>query len=210
MKDFGRQVVVLTLIAVFAALALAGVDLLTREKIEEQRRLKLLNALEAVLPPHDNAPDADFMDVERDGASYRFYLAKSLGELVGCAVKTVSEMGYGGRIEVLTGILPNGDLQNVIILYHRETPGLGSKITTHEFLERLIFKARDGGERRNLRNTDWRVKKDGGDIDQLTGATISPRAVVEAVKTALDLYQSSRTEIVGELADSGMRDEPVE
>lgn len=196
MKDFTKQIVVLTIISVVVAVALAGVNRLTADKIEEQQRLKLVRALESVLPSHDNEPDKENIDVAYNGQNYRFYIAKKKGEFVGCAVKTWSDAGYGGRIEVLTGILPTGDVQNVIIVFQRETPGLGTKITMPSFLEKIVFKDRIKSERRNLKNTDWRVRKDGGEIDQITGATISPRAVVSAVKLALELFEQNRSKIV--------------
>jgi len=219
MREFVRQVLVLTLIAVCAALALAGVYELTRERIEYQKRLRLLRALESVLPPHDNEPDVDYVDVKHDDLALRFYLAKKGGEKVGCAVKTWSDAGYGGRIEVLVGILPGGDINNIVILDQRETPGLGAKITERWFLDKLVYKDESAKVRRNLGNTDWRVKKDGGDIDQITGATISPRAVVEAVKTALEAFAEARlfedaapanAEDSGARKDAGIGDEPVE
>ncbi|HDH96409.1 MAG TPA: RnfABCDGE type electron transport complex subunit G [Proteobacteria bacterium] len=218
MRELVRQIAVLTAIAVCAALALAGVNMLTKDKIEEQKRLKLLKALEAVLPPHDNAPDRDYVDVEYGEIKLRFYIARKGGKSIACAVKTWSDAGYGGRIEVLTGILRNGDVYNIKVLYHRETPGLGSKVAAPEFLSRLVFKER--GERRNLENTDWRVKKDGGDIDQITGATISPRAVVEAVRTALEVFSevelfedealSASPEAAAPYGEQRAGDEPVE
>jgi len=74
------------------------------------------------------------------------------------------------------------------ILNHAETPGLGDKIAHPAFKDQFKLK--------NLDNVDWRVKKDGGQFDQITGATISPRAVVKAVKGGLEFYRQHRQEIV--------------
>jgi len=81
-------------------------------------------------------------------------------------------------------------VSGIEILSHAETPGLGDKIT-HEG-----FKKQFKGQ--NLKSADWRVKKDGGDFDQITGATISPRAVVGAVRKGLEFFGEHRQEIVSQ------------
>ncbi len=83
---------------------------------------------------------------------------------------------------------PDGTVHAIEILSHAETPGLGDKIEEGWFKEQFPGKTLD--------NIDWRVKKDGGDFDQIAGATISPRAVVGAVRRGLDFYQEHRDEIV--------------
>jgi electron transport complex protein RnfG len=88
----------------------------------------------------------------------------------------------------MMGVLPDGTLGGIEILSHAETPGLGSPITEERW--KGIFKGR------SLDNTDLRVKKDGGDIDQMTGATISPRAVTGAVKKGLEWFRDNRENIL--------------
>jgi electron transport complex protein RnfG len=79
-------------------------------------------------------------------------------------------------------------INGIEILSHLETPGLGAKIREAKFKDRF--------ENRNLSNTAWAVKKDGGDIDGITGATISSRAVIKRVKEGLEFYRDHRTSIV--------------
>ena len=85
---------------------------------------------------------------------------------------------------------PDGTVVGIEILTHAETPGLGDKIELASF--------KDQFQTRTLENIDWRVKKDGGEFDQITGATISPRAVVKAVNAGLTYFSEHRNEVIGE------------
>jgi electron transport complex protein RnfG len=100
----------------------------------------------------------------------------------------VAPDGYSGNIEVMVGVNPDEKLNAIEILSHAETPGLGSRITETGFKD--MFK------NKGLDNADWRVKKDGGEFDQITGATISPRAIVGAVKKGLEFYRDHKQKIV--------------
>ncbi len=88
----------------------------------------------------------------------------------------------------MMGVLPDGSLGGIEILNHAETPGLGSLIIEDSFKDQ--FKGR------SLDNTNFKVKKDGGDIDQITGATISPRAVSEAVEKGLIWFRDEKEKIL--------------
>lgn len=194
MKDILRLAVVLTLITAGAGLVLALVESVTREPIAEQRRLETLRALEAVLPPIDNSPDQDTVELvtgtDKKGREVKrvFYRGRKDGELVGVAFKVVAPDGYSGNIFIMVGVEPTGRVTGIEILSHAETPGLGDKI------EESWFKKQFRGK--TLENADWRVKKDGGEFDQITGATISPRAIVKAVKGGLEFFRKHREEIV--------------
>ena len=95
----------------------------------------------------------------------------------------------------MVGMDPEGTVAGIEILTHNETPGLGDKITLPVFKDTFAGK--------NLQNADWRVKKDGGEFDQITGATISPRAVVGAVRRGLEFYHEHRDEILAEKQGGG-------
>jgi electron transport complex protein RnfG len=193
MKDISRLAIVLTIIAAGAGLILSLVEGVTREPIAEQRRQQTLKALKAVLPPIDNSPDADTVslvtgkDKKGRDLSRTFYRGRQQSELAGVAFKVVAPDGYSGNIEIMVGITPEGTVTGIEILTHAETPGLGSKIVEP------WFKALVPGK--NLDHADWRVKTDGGVFDQITGATISPRAVVGAVRQGLEFYRQHRQEI---------------
>jgi electron transport complex protein RnfG len=195
-KDMARLLITLTLIAATAGFLLSMVESATREPIKEQRRLQMLKALSAVLPEFDNTPDTDIItlqngvDKKGEPVEVIFYRARKAGELVGTAFKVIAPDGYTGNIEVMVGLRPDEMVNAIEILAHAETPGLGDKITESWFKD--IFK------NKSLDNADWRVKKDGGEFDQITGATISPRAIVGAIKKGLTFYRKNKAKILAE------------
>lgn len=194
MKEMLRLALVLTLITAVAGLVLSLVEQATREPIAEQRRLETLRALNAVLPPNDNSPDQDTVKLvtgqDRRGRDQErtFYRGRSDGRINGVAFQVVAPDGYSGNIAIMVGIDPDGTVTGIEILNHAETPGLGDKIEEPWFKQMF--------EGKSLGNADWRVKKDGGEFDQITGATISPRAVVGAIRRGLEFFKAHRGEIM--------------
>ena len=194
MKETARLILVLVAICLAAALALSQVYSFTKGPIENALREERLRAIRTVLPSYDNEPDRDVVSVvtgtDDEGAEIvtDYYIGRSGGDIVGIAFEASSSAGYSGDIGLMVGVDPGGVITGVEVISHAETPGLGSKITESRFLN--IFPGRD------LSNTRWAVKKDGGDIDQITGATISPRAVVEAVYAGLEDFSAHREEIL--------------
>lgn len=194
LKDMSRLLIALTLIASCAGFVLSLVESATREPIKEQRRLQMLKALSAVLPEFDNSPDTDIVTLEngvdKKGKPVQviFYRGRKAEQLVGTAFKVVAPDGYSGNIEVMVGVRPDEQVNAIEILAHAETPGLGSKIEESWFKD--LFKGK------SLDNADWRVKKDGGEFAQITGATISPRAIVGAVKKGLEFYRENKIKIL--------------
>lgn len=191
MKDLLRMIVVLTAICLVAALALSQVYALTEEPIAKAMRLEKLNAIKAVLPPYDNEPDRD--ETTMKGRTYS--IATREGKSVGFAFEVDSPDGYSGQIRALLGVLPDGRISGLEILEHKETPGLGQKIEDASWRDKVVWKDAAHTERRTLANTDWKVVKDGGDIDQISGATISPRAVVAAVRAGLTDYTEAQANL---------------
>ena len=194
MNSLVRLTLTLTLITACAGLVLSLVGQVTRAPIAEQRRLEMLRALESVLPPFDNEPVGDRVELvtgkdRRDREIKMIIYRGRLEEgLSGLAFKVKAPDGYSGTIEVMVGITPDGTVQGIEILTHNETPGLGDKIEAEGFRGQFTG--------RNLDNADWRVRKDGGEFDQLTGATISPRAVVGAVRKGLEFYRDNQQTIL--------------
>ena len=186
MNGLPRLVLALTLITLGAGLLLSLVEAVTREPIAEQHRLQTLRALQTVLPSFNNSPDADTVKLvvgpDKKGGEQRrtFYRGRQDGALTGVAFTVVAPDGYSGDISIMVGVDPDGKVAGVEILSSNETPGLGDKINSDSFKSQFKGKTLEG--------YDWRVKKDGGDFDQITGATISPRAVVKAVHLGLQFF----------------------
>lgn len=194
MKELFKLTVVLTIICSLAATALALVYTVTKEPIAHQQRLKKLKAIKAVQPDYDNEPDQDFIDLKTDESAAgdegltRFYITKK-GDTPTGVVFMASAVGYGGLIDLMVGVNPEGTITGVQVLRHTETPGLGAKITEETFIQQF--------PERNLQNTNWALKKEGGDIDQISGATISPQAVVKALNQGLTFFSDNQDKILG-------------
>lgn len=122
------------------------------------------------------------------------HIARSDNKVVAVAFEMVSE-GYSGPITVILGINRKGELLGTRVLSHTETPGLGDKIEAEK--SDWIFSF-NGLSLASLGESKWKVKKDGGYFDQFTGATITPRAVVKAIKSGLELFKTNQTILLAE------------
>lgn len=185
--------------AVFGALLVAITWDATEERIAENERAHLLRTLADVLPPggYDNAVHEDFITVS-DAAllgtdtPVTIYRARLRDQPVAVVVTPVAPGGYSGPIRLLVGILADGSISGVRVVSHRETPGLGDKIEVERDDWILDFDGRSLGQPPRRR---WAVHRDGGEFDQFTGATITARAVVSAVRDTLIYFESHRDEL---------------
>lgn len=185
------MVLALVVVAVICTVILGLTNQVTEGPIAKAEQSALYAALAQVLPPHHNDPVHDVLNISDDKAgNVRLYLARSAaGKVIGAAFQTVAPDGYAGNIYILVGIDSDGLVHAIRVTQHHETPGLGDGIVkNHKWVNSFAG--------RGLKNTRWAVKKDGGDFDQFTGATISPRAVVNAVKRALEFYQRHKNQII--------------
>ena len=107
--------------------------------------------------------------------------------------------GYNGNITLLAGINRDGSLRGVRVVSHKETPGLGDAI---EAEKSDWIRAFSGRSLRDPAAEQWTVQRDGGEFDQFTGATITPRAVVNAVRMALEYYEANRGRLFDSAPDS--------
>ena len=170
MKKYLNYVAVLTLICLFWTALLAGVNELTRERIAAAAQQKELAAVVAVLPERAPPP------VARAFGGVTNYVSLDVqGHLAGAAIRATSPSGYSGDITLMVGFRPDGAVNTYEVLQHSETPGLGARIATPEFKDRIAGRPAA---------TRWQVTKDGGEIDALTAATISSRAVLAAIGSA--------------------------
>ncbi len=184
-----RLIVALGTICFASGFGLAMVYEVTKEPIAYQKKLEVIRSLAAVLPDMEIDPDSQYKDMTgKDGDTVRVFRSETDEGVAGVAFQVIAPDGYSGNIYIMMGVLPDGSLGGIEILSHAETPGLGSPITEESW--KGTFKGR------SLENTDFRVKKDGGEIDQMTGATISPRAVTGAVKKGLEWFRDNTEKIL--------------
>lgn len=177
----------------------------TAARIAENERQSLLRNLHQIIAPteHDNVLDSDLITVTdpalpggKEGV--KVYRARRDGHPVAAVLATSSSGGYSGNIRLLVGIRYDGTLAGVRVVAHKETPGLGDGIEAERSDWILDF---TGRSLHNPGEKGWKVKKDGGQFDQFTGATVTPRAVVEAVYQTLRYYQQHREALFDEAHD---------
>ncbi len=177
----------LLIVTVVSAGVLAMVNKFTEGPIKQAELQKQKSALKQVLPDFDNNPIAasDTVDSDIEGDNFKLvvYPATNDGKLVGVAIKTFTMKGFSGRIDVMVGFLPDGTIYNSIVLSHQETPGLGDKIDP----EKSDFPKQFAGK--NPADFKLKVKKDGGDVDAITAATISSRAYCDALQRAYNAFE---------------------
>lgn len=193
LKFVSKNALLLGVAAAVCVLLVASVNELTAPKIARQIELDKLKLLQEVLPP--GAASAELLQdclileqpevfFQKQSKTYRWRQNGGIGAYV---VETTAPDGYSGNIQLLAAITPDGTVLGVRTLSHKETPGLGDKIEMRKgnWMDSFRLQQVAGPEDKR-----FAVKKDGGQFDQFTGATITPRAVVAAVKrTALYLKQ---------------------
>lgn len=166
---------VLFAICVVVSAALAGTNLLTMDKIAQQQALKAESSRKIVL-------EAAQSFQEENGGEY--YTGLADGQAVGYVFETESK-GYGGTVKVMTGISTEGEVTGVVILSHSETPGLGANAENPDFLDQYKQAAPDGGIQVIKYQTPGQ-----GQIEAMTGATITSKAVTDAVNLAIEQYKA--------------------
>ena len=195
-----RQIVITTIVLLlFAVMGTALVAYTydnTRDLIAANERATLLRKLHRLISPeqHDNVLLEDTVSVRDEtllgsDQPVMVYRARKNGKPVALVIAAIAPDGYSGSIKLLVGINVDGSLSGVRVVAHRETPGLGDAIDEARSDWIRIF---DGKSLQAPDVSRWAVRKDGGEFDQLTGATITPRAVVKAVRNALLYYQDNQ------------------
>ncbi len=181
-STFLSMVVSLLLITLISGFALGFVNDLTIEPKAKAKLAKKVNAIKLVLPEFDNNPVQDVKKIKTAVAndSIEVYPAFKNNQFVGAAVISYSEKGFSGLVKIMVGFNADSSIKNIAVLEQKETPGLGTKMKDESFLKQFRDK--------NPANYNLKVKKDGGDVDALTGATISSRAFSESAKMAYDIF----------------------
>ncbi|MDD7313211.1 MAG: RnfABCDGE type electron transport complex subunit G [bacterium] len=184
LKELLKPVVVLTVIAVATAFVLGYVHQMTLEPIKKAKDSQELDAIAEVAGAFDNNPFAEKMIVMTKNKKHKLvmYPARKDGRLSSVAIKSYTNTGFGGRIELMTGFNVDGSIRSFKVISAHETPGLGSKVDEPKFKEQF------SGFRPHKQVL--KVRQDGGDIDAVTAATISSRAVLKAIARAFDAFDN--------------------
>jgi electron transport complex protein RnfG len=190
-KDtFINMVISLFVITIISGFSLGYVNELTVGPIEKGKIERKVNALKMVLPEFDNNPVNDIHMVSSEFAkdSVEVYPGFYNNEFVGAAIIGSTEKGFSGLIKVMVGFKPDGTIQNIEVLEQKETPGLGTKMKDDKFLAQFRGK--------NPSAFNLKVTKDGGEVDALTGATITSRAFGDAVQMAYDEFMKNNSSLL--------------
>jgi len=203
-----KNAFVLAIFALVSTGLIAITHLFTKDKIAEEVELSMIRQLNLIVPAenYNNAVYEDCLLVngvamlgsKGEQKVYRMRVASLHNNAAqnnenaapssnyGLMLTTVAPDGYSGRIDIAVALTEKGEILGVNILSHQETPGLGDKIERKKsnWLNQFVGLSLSSVEEKN-----WRVKKDGGQFDALTGATITPRAVIRAVRKSLLFYQ---------------------
>jgi electron transport complex protein RnfG len=199
MNRHRRILTTATLLMLFAATGAALVGLTydnTADIIRHNQQLTLLRKLNTLVPPekydndllHDTleVPGDDLLGTKTNSIVYR---ARKNDLPVAVVLAPTAPGGYNGSINLLVGVYADGTLAGVRVVEHHETPGLGDAVEADrsDWITKFTGKSlSDPADKR------WKVKRDGGNFDQFTGATITPRAVVKAVHDALLYFDKHR------------------
>jgi len=194
-RNIARPTVTLVIIAAVLTVGLVTLANLTRDRIARNQEVWIKQHLDALVAPqsYDNDPLTDTIEVIAPdllgtAAPVTAYRMRKGGLPVAVAIRSIAPDGYRGPLELLVAIAPGGQLIGVQVIRHNETPGLGD-----------AFENRDAGWLDKFRGLSlskppqqrWTLRRDGGDFDAFTGATITPRAIVKAVRRTLEFYQGN-------------------
>lgn len=191
-----RSSILLGVIALLGTALLAGVNELTHEPIIEQEKRRVLQQLNEIVPTalYNNDLLTDKIEINdpaffRHSAPVTVYRARMDGQPVALMMIVTAPDGYNGDIRLLAGIDTEGAVIGVRVISHKETPGLGDPIEIEKSDWILGF------NKKSLDNPEfngWGVKRDDGQFDQFTGATISPRAVVKVMHNTLLYFDANK------------------
>ncbi len=194
--DPNKHGLILGCFALVVTLALATTQCVTQERIDSNEKRRVQNTLAEVLPAlsYDHPLEDNSLQIFDPIANKNrtCYIANLDGKPVAAVLTAVATDGYSGNIEMLVGITIDGTVSGVRVTKHIETPGLGDAI---ESQRSDWIKGFNGTSLNTPVESQWTVKKQGGEFDQFTGATITPRAVVNEVKNTLVFFESVKSQL---------------
>ena len=174
-----NMVAVLFSITLIASAGVGAVNMITADAIAEAKAIATKQAIANVLPEFDSSEQSE---QTIDDMPIKVYTATKGDDVVGYAVESMTKDGFGGVIRMMVGFTADGKINNVNVLEQAETPGLGTKMCDQD---NALLSSIQG---RNSWEVEFKVKKDGGELDALTAATISSRAYYNAVARAYQAF----------------------
>lgn len=181
-STFLNMTITLFVITMVAGLSLGYINDITAGPKAKAKLARKVNALKQVMAEFDNNPVEDVKMIKSGLVkdSVEIYTGTLKGVKSGTAVVGSSDKGYNGLVKLMVGFESDGSIKNIVVLEQKETPGLGTKMKGEKFLKQF--------RGINPSTFNLKPKKDGGEVDALTGATISTRAFGEATQLAYDEF----------------------
>jgi len=190
---------ILAIFAIFCTAIVGLVNEFTKDEINAQEQLQLLKTLHSIIEPsrYNNDITQDCVSLSsallgnsiNDKAIQTAYIARKDSQVIAIAMTSSAPDGYNGNIELIIAINMDGSVSGVRVLKHQETPGLGDKVELRKSHWITTF---TGKKLLSEKDNRWAVTKDNGVFDQFTGATITPRAIVKAVKKTLLYFKDNK------------------
>ena len=203
-RSFTKPTVTLAIIAAVLTIGLVTIANVTSDRIARSQQAWIKDHLDALISPqaYDNDLLLDTIEVSAPellgtAAPVTAYRARKAGAPVAVAIRSIAPDGYRGPLELLVAIATDGKLIGVQVIRHNETPGLGDAFENRDAQWLQHFR---GLSLVNPPQQRWSVRRDGGDFDAFTGATITPRAIVKAVRRTLEFYQGNEQRLFQEAA----------
>lgn len=207
-QSMGKNSLLLAVFALITAVILASTDRLTEDRIAESERLAAQKALFEIIPVERHNNDL-LMDIQPIPEKYwstlglesggDIHIARLDGEPVAAIIPSITPEGYSGDIAMIVGVNFDESIAGVRVVEHRETPGLGDKVDLRKSDWILSF---NGKSLSNPKPNAWNVKKEKGDFDQFTGATITPRAVIHQIAKTLEYFSQDKERLLNALNSS--------
>jgi electron transport complex protein RnfG len=209
-----RTALILFLFVVVFTALLAGAYRFTLPSIEEAAAGEKMKLIDEVLPRerYDNDPLADAATFDTapelgfDGEPARILRARKNGRIEALILESVAHDGYAGDIRLLLALDIDGQIIGTRVIAHRETPGLGDYIDVRKDRDKAHpwIAQFDGLNPATADEREWRVKKDGGRFDSMAGATVTPRAVIKAIRRAVLFVAANRERIFTPLFEGAL------
>ncbi|HSB97187.1 MAG TPA: RnfABCDGE type electron transport complex subunit G [Spongiibacteraceae bacterium] len=201
MANKRRELLLLPLLALIGGLLVTAVYIVTAPHIADNRQRAadaiLLDALalpaaSTTLKANGETQDSELLALREPR---QIYLARQNNRLVAIILPLTARDGYNGPIDLIAGITPDGKIINVRAIGHRETAGLGDRIDIDKsaWINQFVGKSLT-----TPASEQWSLKNAGGTFDQITGATVTSRAVIEAVHNALQYFAQHRAQLLEE------------
>ena len=207
----------LAVLGLISALLLGAFSNLVKEPIRAAELRNTNLALTQILPSFDNQPSRDKITVKDGDATFTFMGAVKDGKLVALAASG-SHKGYGGPVQALIGFNLDGAIRAILITKQNETPVLGANVCARKFKKTIfnLFQPRPKGLAPNRildqfdgkiakKGVQWKVQKDGGDIEYVTGATVTSRAITALTDAVAHCYLAHRGEIIAKLSPAPVK-----